>query len=96
VDKTLDDVKVEAGFQYTTGEELDRVRCYANNAYNPGGGTHMSGFRTAITRALTAYGNKENLFKDTTPQGEDYRAWPLCTAESRHQPRSGETRRHQP
>ena len=72
VDKTIDDIKVEAAFQYTTGEE-ERVRCYANNAYNPGGGTHLSGFRTAITRALTAYGNNNTLFKDITPQGEDYR-----------------------
>jgi DNA gyrase subunit B len=72
VDKTVDDVKVEAAFQYTTGEE-ERVRCYANNAHNPGGGTHLSGFRTAITRALTNYGNKESLFKNINPQGEDYR-----------------------
>jgi DNA gyrase subunit B len=73
VDKTVDDVKVEVAFQYTTGEDQDRVRCYANNAYNPGGGTHQSGFRTAITRALTAYGNKEELFKEITPTGEDFR-----------------------
>ena len=72
VDKTVDDVKVEVAFQYTTGEE-ERVRCYANNAHNPGGGTHLSGFRTAVTRALTNYGNKEQLFKNITPQGEDFR-----------------------
>lgn len=72
VEKTMDEVKVECAFQYTTGEE-ERVRCYANNAHNPGGGTHLSGFRTAITRALTAYGNKESMFKNITPQGEDYR-----------------------
>ncbi|HZZ80697.1 MAG TPA: toprim domain-containing protein, partial [Gemmataceae bacterium] len=72
VEKVMDDVKVETAFQYTTGEE-ERVRCYANNAHNPGGGTHLSGFRTAITRALTNYGNKENLFKDITPLGEDFR-----------------------
>lgn len=72
VDKTVDDVKVEAAFQYTTGEE-ERARYYANNAHNPGGGTHQSGFRTAITRALTAYGEKANLFKDIAPTGEDYR-----------------------
>jgi DNA gyrase subunit B len=72
VDKTVDDVKVEAAFQYNKSEE-ERVRCYANNAHNPGGGTHLSGFRTALTRALTAYGAKQNLFKNITPQGEDYR-----------------------
>lgn len=72
VDKRMDDVNVEVAFQYTTGEE-ERVRCYANNAHNPGGGTHLSGFRTAITRALNGYGQKENLFKNLTPTGEDFR-----------------------
>src|SRR5262245_57694079 len=73
VDKTVDDVKVEVAFQYTTGEE-ERARCYANNAHNPGGGTHLSGFRAAITRALNGYGQKENLFKNgLAPIGEDFR-----------------------
>jgi DNA gyrase subunit B len=59
--------------QYTSGEE-ERVRCYTNNAYNPGGGTHMSGFRAALTRTLNSYGTKENLFKkDLAPIGEDFR-----------------------
>lgn len=73
VENTVDDIRVEVAFQYTTGEEQNRVHCYANNARNPGGGTHLSGFRTAITRALTNYGTKENLFKNISPQGEDYR-----------------------
>jgi len=72
VDRLVDDVRVEVAFQYTTGEE-ERVRCYANNAHNPGGGTHQSGFRTAITRALNGYGSKENWYKHVTPIGEDYR-----------------------
>jgi DNA gyrase subunit B len=72
VDRTMDNVRVEVAMQYTTGEE-ERVRCYANNAYNPGGGTHLSGFRTALTRALNNYGAKENLFKNVTPTGEDFR-----------------------
>jgi DNA gyrase subunit B len=72
IDRTIDDVRVEVAFQYTTGEE-ERVRCYANNAHNPGGGTHLSGFRTAITRALAAYGKKQDMFKNVEPIGEDYR-----------------------
>ncbi len=72
VDKTVDNVRVEVAFQYTTGEE-ERCRCYANNAHNPGGGTHLSGFRSALTRALNNYGSKENLFKNVTPSGEDFR-----------------------
>jgi DNA gyrase subunit B len=71
-DKTVENVRVEVAMQYTTGEE-ERSRAYANNAYNPGGGTHMSGFRAAVTRALNAYGNKQELFKNVTPIGEDFR-----------------------
>jgi DNA gyrase subunit B len=73
VEKLLDDVNVEIAFQYTNGEE-ERCRCYANNAHNPGGGTHLSGFRGALTKALNAYGAKENLFKNNLqPIGEDFR-----------------------
>jgi DNA gyrase subunit B len=73
VDRTVDQVRVEVALQYTTSDE-ERVRCYANNAYNSVGGTHLSGFRTALTRTLNAYGSKEGLFKnDVTPIGEDFR-----------------------
>ena len=73
VDKAVDDVRVEVAFQYTTGDE-ERVRCYANNAHNPGGGTHLSGFKAALTRALNSYGEKNNLIKnDLKTTGEDFR-----------------------
>jgi DNA gyrase subunit B len=73
IEKTVDDVRVELALQYTTGEE-ERVRCYTNNAYNAGGGTHLSGFRAALTRTLNAYGSKQELFKNgLTPIGEDFR-----------------------
>ena len=73
VDKTIDDIRVEVAMQYTTGEE-ERSRAYANNAFNPGGGTHLSGFRAAVTRALNAYGTKQEMFKnDLAPIGEDFR-----------------------
>lgn len=73
VDRRFEDIRVEAAIQYTTSEE-ERVRCYANNAFNSMGGTHLVGFRTALTRTLNAYGSKENLFKNNlTPIGEDFR-----------------------
>jgi DNA gyrase subunit B len=73
MEKTLDNVWVEVALQYTTSEE-ERVRCYANNAYNSVGGTHLIGFRAALTRALNTYGDKEGLFKnDLKVIGEDFR-----------------------
>jgi DNA gyrase subunit B len=61
IEKVVESVLVEVAFQYTNSEE-ERVRCYTNNAYNPVGGTHLVGFRTALTRTLNSYGSKENLF----------------------------------
>jgi DNA gyrase subunit B len=73
IEKTMDNVRVEVALQYTTGDE-ERVRCYANNAFNSVGGTHLIGFRSALTRTLNNYGSKENLFKnDLSLIGEDYR-----------------------
>jgi DNA gyrase subunit B len=72
IEKQADEIRVEIALQYTTSEE-ERVRCYANNAYNSVGGTHLVGFRTALTRTLNAYGSKESMFKNVEPIGEDYR-----------------------
>ncbi len=73
VNKEVDHVVVEAAFQYTRRE--DKIeRCYTNNAYNPDGGTHLSGYRAGLTRALTNYGKKEGHFKDGQElKGEDFR-----------------------
>jgi DNA gyrase subunit B len=73
IEKVVDNVKVEVALQYTTADD-ERVRCYANNAFNPMGGTHLVGLRTALTRTLSNYGSKEGLFKgDLKPIGEDFR-----------------------
>ncbi|HVS38884.1 MAG TPA: DNA gyrase subunit B [Gemmataceae bacterium] len=72
IEKTVDQVAVEISMQYTRGEE-ERNRCYTNNAFNSIGGTHLSGFRTALTRTLNGYGAKEELFKNVSPIGDDFR-----------------------
>jgi DNA gyrase subunit B len=72
IEKMVDSVRVEVALQYTTSDE-ERVRCYANNGYNPVGGTHLSGFRAALTRTLKFYGDKEEFFKNVSPIGEDFR-----------------------
>jgi DNA gyrase subunit B len=67
-------VAVEIALQYTNSED-EKVRCYTNNAYNPVGGTHLSGFRAGLTKAINAYGKKENHFKpDLEVKGEDFRS----------------------
>jgi DNA gyrase subunit B len=66
-------VELSLAMQYTSGEEKDRFRCYANMAYNVNGGTHLAGFRAGLTRALKAYGTKEDLFTKVTPEPDDFR-----------------------
>jgi DNA gyrase subunit B len=66
-------VIVEVALQYTTGEEKIE-RCFTNGVYNPVGGTHLSGFRGGVTRAINTYGKKEGYFKDSVElRGEDFR-----------------------
>jgi DNA gyrase subunit B len=67
-----DQIKVEVAFQYTTGDD-ERVRCYANNQFNPNGGTHLTGFRKALTRTINTYAEKNGLYKDDVrPEGKDF------------------------
>ncbi|TWT89085.1 DNA gyrase subunit B [Pseudobythopirellula maris] len=65
-------VEIEIALQYS-GEYTENVHTYVNNINTTEGGTHLSGFRSALTRTINAYGKKENLFKDLTPSGEDVR-----------------------
>ena len=74
MNKTDEGVVVEVAMQYTDGLEED-VRCYTNNITNPEGGTHLVGFRTALTSALNAYAQKSDLLKglNTGLSGDDVR-----------------------
>ncbi len=63
VDKTKDEVEVEAAFQYNDSYGED-VFSFANNINTVEGGTHMSGFKTALTRATNQYAKSKNLLKD--------------------------------
>ncbi|MFO1091813.1 MAG: DNA gyrase subunit B [Planctomycetaceae bacterium] len=68
----IEETAVDIALQWNDGYS-ENVRCYANGIYNSEGGTHLSGFRTALTRTLNNYGRKENIYKDTAPSGEDFR-----------------------
>ena len=63
VEKELDDVGVEVALQYVDDISYDIVP-FANNIYNGEGGTHVTGFKTALTRILNTYGKKNNLIKE--------------------------------
>ena len=66
-------VGAEVVFTYNTGYS-ETVLSYCNNINTVEGGTHLSGYRNALTRTLNNYGKNNNLFKgDKTPTGEDFR-----------------------
>jgi DNA gyrase subunit B len=65
-------VGYEIAMQYS-GEFTENVHSYVNNINTIEGGTHVSGFRSALTRTLNSYGKKQNMFKDLMPSGDDFR-----------------------
>jgi len=65
-------VEFELALQYTS-ELTENLHTYVNNIHTTEGGTHVSGFRSALTRCLNNYGKKNQLFKDLSPIGEDFR-----------------------
>jgi DNA gyrase subunit B len=69
-----DDVHMEFALQYNDGY-AETVFSFANNINTVDGGTHLSGFRSALTRAINQYGQNQGLFKDVKEnlQGEDVR-----------------------
>ena len=68
----LEGVGYEVALQYSA-EFTENLHSYVNNIHTHEGGTHVSGFRAALTRTLNNYGRKENLFRDVTPGGDDFR-----------------------
>jgi len=74
VKKQSGDLEVEVSVQYTA-EYYDSVYCYANNIQNPDGGTHLAGFRSALTRVLNTYARDKGYIKekDTNLTGDDAR-----------------------
>jgi DNA gyrase subunit B len=66
-------LECDIAMQYTVGY-TENVVAFANNINNLDGGTHISGFRSALTRSLNTYARNKNLLKGTTPPtGDDLR-----------------------
>ena len=64
VDAEKDGISVEVSLQYV--DDLSpKLMAFANNIYNPEHGTHVTGFKTALTRTLNSYGRKAGILKES-------------------------------
>lgn len=74
VDKGIEESQVEVALQYSD-TYTETVMPFANNVYNSDGGTHLTGFRTALTRVVNEYSRKNGLLKEKEENlsGEDCR-----------------------
>ncbi|OGF22606.1 DNA gyrase subunit B [Candidatus Falkowbacteria bacterium RBG_13_39_14] len=74
IEKEQDNVKVEVALQYTD-EYNETVFAFTNNLLNTEGGTHLAGFRTALTRTINSYARAQGFLKekDQNLTGEDMR-----------------------
>jgi DNA gyrase subunit B len=74
-----DEVFVDVVLQYNDSYN-DQILCFANSIPNPDGGTHLSGFRSALTKAINQYAKQNGLTKDKDPaiSGDDVREGLIC------------------
>jgi DNA gyrase subunit B len=65
--------RIEVALQYNT-DYSEYIHTFVNNINTLGGGTHLSGFKTAVTRSINNYAKREKLVKEGAemPQGDDY------------------------
>ena len=71
-EKQIDNVTVEVAVAYTD-DYNEHVFTFANNIHTTEGGMHLTGFRTALTRAINDYARKYELVKDQVFSGDDVR-----------------------
>jgi len=74
VSKELESVSVETAIQYNDGYS-ENMLCFANYVNTTEGGTHLSGFRSALTRSINDYARKTSILKDNDENltGDDVR-----------------------
>ncbi len=74
IEKQIEEVQIELAAQYTDGY-TETIKQFANNVITPDGGTHVTGFRTALTRVINDYARKSGLLKEKEENlsGEDCR-----------------------
>ncbi len=79
IDGRDEDVFVDCVMQYNDSYS-DQILCFANSISNPDGGAHLTGFRSALTRAINQYAKANNLLKEKDPaiSGDDVREGLVC------------------
>ncbi len=69
---TAKGMRAEIAMQYTDATS-ENLLAFGNNIRNPDGGTHLTGFKNALTRVINAYARRKDLIRDLVPTGEDLR-----------------------
>jgi DNA gyrase subunit B len=79
ISRQRDEVFVDVVLQYNDSYN-DQILPFANSIPNPDGGTHLTGFRTALTKAVNQYAKQNTLLKDKDPSisGDDVREGLIC------------------
>jgi len=74
VKKTYENIEVEVSFQYNDSYNISELS-FANNIETPEGGSHLTGFRSALTKSINKYASEQNILKDKDPKltGDDIR-----------------------
>ena len=80
-----DGIQVEVAMQYNTGFSEGKIYSYANNINTHGGGTHDSGFRSALTRIVNKYAKEMNVLKgEDVLTGDDIREGLVAIVSAKH------------
>src|SRR5438067_177219 len=79
ISRQRDEVFIDVVLQYNDSYN-DQILPFANSIPNPDGGTHLTGFRTALTKAINQYARQNSLLKEKDPSisGDDVREGLIC------------------
>ncbi len=79
ISRQKEEIFVDCVMQYNDSYN-DQILCFANSIPNPDGGTHLTGFRSALTRAINQYAKQNELLKEKDPtiSGDDVREGLVC------------------
>ncbi len=73
IEGTKNDIQVDIAMQYTNGYSPDSIDSFVNTIHTKDGGTHMTGFRSALTKTMNDYAKDNKLIKDESLEGADVR-----------------------